>query len=69
MSNQITIPCGKHNAKFELLNLAGGKMVNASYWTYSAKAGFHTPYASFQIPIEAMPVLIDWLSKHLPNAL
>jgi len=68
MSN-IIIPCGKHNAKFEILDTAGGKIVNASYWTYSAKAGFHTPYASFQIPLETIPVLVDWLNVQVASAL
>ena len=69
MSNQISIPCGKHNAKFEVVELPSGQVVNASYWTYSAKAGFHTPYCSFQLPLESMPILIDWLNAHLASAL
>lgn len=62
MSDDITIPSGKHNAKFEILDTAGGKIINASYWTYSARTGFHAPYTSFAMPIEVVPILIDWLT-------
>lgn len=63
MVNNLTIPHGKNNARFEVLKSQDGDSLNLSYWTWSAKAGFHTPYASFQIPLETLPVLYDWLGK------
>lgn len=69
MANNLIIPQGKANAKFEVIQSQDGDKLNISYWTWSAKAGFHTPYASLQISMESLPMLYDWLGKIVDKAL
>lgn len=67
MLKVVEIPCGKNKARFEFIETNDSVVLNASYWTWSAKAGFHTPYASFQIPSEQVPILLDWLDGLMPK--
>lgn len=69
MSSKLIIPSGKHDARFEIINTKSGDMLQLSYWTWSARAGFHQPYASFQIPIESVKKLHEWLGLQLAKSL